>query len=89
MCTVTEIEGEGGFDIIVRSDGGQPGHASCDGQALPTVKLKGSRVHRNRTLNQGLRTKINKYTILGYLTGTLYGAVDENADQVLNERERK
>ena len=89
FCTVTEIEGEGGFDIIVRSDGGQPAQDLAPGEVLPTVKLKASRVHRNRTLNQGLRTKINKYTVLDDLTGTLYEAVDENANMVLNERERK
>ena len=89
MATVTEIVGEGGFDIIVRANGDQPLTDLADGQAIPTVTLKGSRVHRNRTLNQGLRAKVNKYTILDDLTGTLYGAIDEVADQVLNERERK
>lgn len=89
FCTPTEITGEGGFDIIVRSAGNQPGTDIAEGQPLPTSTLLGSRVHRNRTLNQGLRTKISKWTILDDLTGTLYGAIDENADQVLNERERK
>ena len=89
FCTPTEIVGEGGFDIIVRTDGNQPGKDIADGQPIPTVTVKGSRVHRNRTLNQGLRTKVNKYTILDDLTGTLYQAIEENADQVLVERERK
>jgi hypothetical protein len=89
FCTPTEITGEGGFDIIVRTDGNQPSKDLADGEPIPTVTLKGSRVHRNRTLNQGLRTKINKYTIMDDLTGTLYQAIDENADQVLMERERK
>ena len=89
FCTPTEINGEGGFDIIVRTDGDKPSTDLADGEPIPTVTLKGSRIHRNRTLNQGLRTKINKYTIMDDLTGTLYSAVDENADQVLNERERK
>ena len=89
MCTPVEITGEGGFDVIIRSDGMQPFIDLADGESIPTVKVKGSRVHRNRSLNQGLRTKVNKYTILDDLTGTLFQAVDENADQVLNERERK
>lgn len=89
MCGVSEAVGEGGFDIIVRSDGNQPSTDLADGQPIPTVTMKGSRVHRNRTLNQGLRTKVNKYTILDDLTGSLYQAIDENSDQVLNERERK
>lgn len=89
FCTPTEIVGEGGFDIIVRAAGNQPSKDLADGQPIPTTDLLGSRVHRNRTLNQGLRCKVNKYTILDDLTGTLYEAVDEVADQVLNERERK
>jgi hypothetical protein len=89
MCTVKEASGEGGFDIIVRPAGDKPSTDLTDVQAIPTVMLKGSRVHRNRTKNQGLRTKINLYTILDDLTGTLYDAIDENSDQVLNERERK
>ena len=89
MCTPTEIVGEGGFEMIVRSNGDYPAQDLADGEPLPTVFLKGSRVHRNRTLNQGLRTKISKWTILDDLTGSLYGAVDENSDLVLMERERK
>ena len=89
LCTVTEATGEGGFDIIVRPDGSQPATDLADGQPIPTVKLKGSRIHRNRTKNQGLRTKVNLYTVLDDLTGTLYEAVDEVSNQVLNERERK
>lgn len=89
MCSVTEIEGEGGFDIIVRSAGNKPNRDLAENTALPTSQLKGSRVHRNRTLNQGLRTEITLDTVLNDLTGTLYGAVDENSDQVLLEREQK
>lgn len=89
FCTPTEIAGEGGFDIIVRSAGNKPSRDLADAQPIPTTDLLGSRIHRNRTLNQGLRCKINKYTILDDLTGTLYEAVNEVADQVLNERERK
>jgi hypothetical protein len=89
FCTPVEPVGEGGFDIIVRTDGNAPATDLADGQPIPTVTLKGSRIHRNRTLNQGLRTKINKYTILDDLTGSLYAAIEENADQVLFERERK
>lgn len=89
MCTVTEIEGEGGFDLIVRSAGNKPARDLAESQALPTGLLKGSRVHRNRTLNQGLRTEISLDTVLNDLTGTLYEAVDENSDQVLLEREQK
>jgi hypothetical protein len=89
FCSVNEITGEGGFDVIVRSAGDPPSADLAEGQSLPTSTLLGSRVHRNRTLSQGLRTKISKWTILDDLTGTLYAAIDENADQVLNERERK
>ena len=89
FCTPTEITGEGGFDILVRSNGDYPAQDLTDGQPLPTVILKGTRIHRNRTLNQGLRTKISKWTILDDLTGSLYGAIDENSDLVLFERERK
>ncbi len=89
MCGVTEIVGEGGFDIITRTGGDKPSRDLADGQPIPTSTLTSSRVHRNRTLNQGLRVKINKYTILDDLTGTLYQSIDENADQVLLERERK
>jgi hypothetical protein len=89
VCEPVEIVGEGGYDIIVRSAGMPTAIDLADGQALPTVKLQPMRVHRNRSLNQGLRTKINKYTILDDLTGTLYEAVDENSAAVLLERERK
>lgn len=89
LCSVQEAVGEGGFDIIVRPAGTKPSNDLTDGQQIPTAMLKGSRVHRKRTKNQGLRTKVNLYTVLDDLTGTLYDAVDEVADQVLNERERK
>ena len=89
MCSTTEVVGEGGFDIIVRPAGNLPNRDLADGQPIPTVTLKGSRVHRNRTRNQGLRSKVNLYTVLDDLTGTLYSAIDEVADQVLFEKERK
>ena len=89
MAKVVEIPGEGGFDIIVRSSGDKPNRDLGETQMLPTATLKGSRVHRNRTLNQGLRTEISLSVVLNDLTGTLYDAVDENSDQVLLEREQK
>ena len=89
MCSTVEAAGEGGWDIIVRPTGQLPADDLADGQAIPTVTLKGSRVHRNRTRNQGLRAKVNLYTILDDLTGTLYSAIDEVADMVLYEKERK
>lgn len=89
LCSVQEAVGEGGFDIIVRPAGTKPATDLADGEQIPTAMLKGSRVHRKRTKNQGLRTKVNLYTVLNDLTGSLYSAIDEVADQVLNERERK
>jgi hypothetical protein len=89
LCSVQEAVGEGGYDVIIRPAGTKPSTDLADGQQLPTTQLKGSRVHRKRTKNQGLRTKVNLYTVLDDLTGTLYQAIDEVSDQVLNERERK
>ena len=89
MCSVVEIPGEGGFDTIIRDDGTPAATDLADGQPIPTTGVIASRVHRNRTLNQGVRVKINKYTILNDLTSTLFGAIDEKANRVLVERERK
>jgi hypothetical protein len=89
FCSVVEPVGEGGFDIITRPNGDKPSTDLAKGQSLPTVQLVASRVHRNRTLEQGLRTKIHRDTIRDDLTGSLMETVDEISDQVLAERERK
>jgi len=89
MCTETEVTGEGGYDIRVRTAGENPRTDLADGEAFPSVSLKPTRIHRNRSHRQGIRTKLSLQTVMDDLTGTLYEAVDENSLLVLNERERK
>jgi hypothetical protein len=90
MCTVEEATGEGGFHIGLRNmPDSQPSKDLADGQSLPEAKIIGTRIHRNRTLNQGLRVKVNYWTLRDDLTGQIMDAVDNTAVQVLAERERK
>lgn len=89
MCTVEEATGEGGFHIGMRSRGNKAATDLADGQQLPTAEVTQTRIHRNRTLNQGLRTRVNYWAIRDDLTSQIMEAVDANAQQVLAERERK
>ncbi len=89
MCEVREIMAQGGYDILTRSDGTKPNRDMTPGQQLPTAKMVGTKLHRNRCLHQGVRTKVEYHTIMFDLTSSLYDTVDENSDQVLLEREQK
>jgi hypothetical protein len=93
MCTPVEIMGEGGFDIGARADFDvnqvQDGTNLAPGQRGPTVKLLGTRVHRNVSLRQHKRAMINKQTVINDLTGQLFQAIDDVDDLVCYERERK
>ena len=93
FCTPVEIMGEGGFDIGARPNFDvakpQDGTDLAPGQRGPTVPLIGTRVHRNRTTRQMKRVQLNKWLVVHDLTGQIYEAVDDVADLVLWERERK
>ena len=89
MCTVQEAQGEGGFHIGARALKQQPFTDLSDGQTLPEAAITSTRIHRNRTLNQGLRVKVNYWTLRDDLTSQVTEAVDQTAWQVLAERERK
>ena len=89
FCTVVEIPGEGGYDIRKQRAGSKPKTDLTDGEKLPPVKITETRIHRNRTLRQGLAARINKWAILDDLTGTIMEEVDATSNQVLAERERK
>ena len=90
MCTVEEAVGEGGFHIgsRVRPDD-QTFQDLADGQMPPTQKVTSTRVHRNRTLNQGLRAKVNYWALRDDLTSQIMESVDQVSVFVLSERERK
>ena len=95
MCRVVPNLYEGGFDIGTRPDydvsavNTTNGIDLAPGQRGPTVTMKPTRVHRNRPMRQQKFVKINWHTARNDLTGTLYSSVDEVADIVLFERERK
>ena len=92
VVNVQEATGEGGFHIGARLDPSsidQTGTDLADGQSPPTIKTIGTRVHRNRTLRQRRRTKLNYWTLKWDLTSQAMDAVDETAILVLQERERK
>jgi hypothetical protein len=90
MCTVQEASGEGGFHIgsRVRPDN-QTFYDLADDQQLPSLKATQTRVHRNRTLNQGARVKVNFWQLHDDLTGQIMETVDQMSVFVLQERERK
>jgi len=92
VCKVVSNPGEGGFDIGTRANYNIAAQSDTDmspGTRGPVVSLKPTRVHRNRPLFQQKRCKINWHTARNDLTGTIYSSVDEVADMVLYERERK
>jgi hypothetical protein len=93
MCDVRPNMYEGGFDIGTRPSidvtKKQDGTDLPPGQIGPVVHLVPTRVHRNRPLRQQKFVKINWHTARNDLTGSLYQSVDECADLVLYERERK
>jgi len=89
MCTVEEASGEGGFHIGLRAKDDQPSTDLADGQLLPTATITQTRIHRNRTLNQGQRVKVNLWAVRDDLTGQIMEAVDNTSRQVQAERERK
>jgi len=89
MCTVEEASGEGGFHIGLRAKNDQPATDLAPGQRIPLATITQTRIHRNRTLNQGQRVAVNFWTIKDDLTGQIMEAVDAIGRQVLAERERK
>ena len=91
MCTVEQANGEGGFHIGSRTrPDNYPFTDLSPGQGLATAKLTQTRIHRNRTLNQGLRVKVNFWAIRDDLTGQIMESVDQGGSlPVLTERERK
>lgn len=93
FCTPMEVMGEGGFDIGSRPNFDvskqQDGTDLAPGQRGPTVDLVGTRIHRNRTRRQMKRVQINKWLVVNDMTGQIFQAVDDVADLVLYERERK
>ena len=92
LCNVVTNPGEGGFDIRTRAQydvGNQSDTDMPPGTRGPVVGLVPTRVHRNRPMYTQKRCKINWHTARNDLTGTLYSSVDEVADMVLWERERK
>jgi hypothetical protein len=89
MCTVEEASGEGGFHIGLRAMNDPHSTDLADGQSLPTAHTVQTRIHRNRTLNQGQRVKVNLWAVRDDLTGQIMEAVDNTSLMVLAERERK
>jgi len=92
VCQVQEAVGEGGFHIgsrLAPTTLDNSGTDLADGQSLPTGKVISTRIHRNRTLNQGRRMKVNLYALRDDLTSQIMETVDEFSVAVLSERERK
>ena len=93
MCTVEEATGEGGFHIGSRLEpaavGDNTGTDLADGQMPPTGKVISTRIHRNRTLRQRHRMKVNLWSVRDDLTSQIMETVDEYAVKALQERERK
>ena len=92
MCDVQEASGEGGFHIGSRLDPNSndgSGTDLADGQMPPTGRVISTRVHRNRTLRQARRMKVNFWAVRDDLTSQIMETVDEFTVVVLTERERK
>lgn len=90
MCQVQEATGEGGFHIGSRVSPTNVAFRDLgDSQSLPTAKATSTRVHRNRSLKQGLRAKVNYWQLRDDLTSQIMETVDQFALIVQSERERK
>jgi hypothetical protein len=92
VTNVQEATGEGGFHIGSRLDPSNFDGSGTDlarGQSLPTTKLLSTRVHRNRTHDQGRRAEVDYWTMRDDLTGQVMESIDQVSLIVLAERERK
>ena len=93
MCTVEEATSEGGFHIGSRLEpsavGSGTGTDLADGQMPPTGKVIATRIHRNRSLRQRHRMKVNLWSIKFDQTSQIMETVDEYSVKALQERERK
>lgn len=92
MCTVQPAMGEGGWDTGTRAVGdptNQDGTDLAANQAPPAMQLVAERVHRNRMKRNERDIKLNYLAVLYDTTSTIYQSVDDAAEFVLFERERK
>src|SRR5579862_5746903 len=87
MCGVQEASSEGGFHIGTRlNPSNQPKRDLGDNEQIPTLNFTATRIHRNRTLNQGGRVKVNLWQMRFDTTGQVMEEVEHAAVAILQER---